>query len=151
MIYKSCIQVMYTDSKSVKEFGSFEVYVIRIGQLGGALESFSGFCSFCFRAKWLPHLVCQSPETSRAFRWCRTHKADVIDDVTKQMLFIAFFCCFLGFRLRKWPPTTKGRVWKWWQEHGESLGPLIRKVLIFDKKTLEVNNMNPREFIHYES
>ena len=47
---KSCIQVMYTDSKSVKEFRSFEVYVIRIGQLGGALESFSGFCSFCSRA-----------------------------------------------------------------------------------------------------
>ena len=25
-----------------------------------------------------------------------THKADVIDDVTEQMLFIAFFGCFLG-------------------------------------------------------
>ena len=41
---------VYTDSKSVKEFRSFEVYVIRIGQLGGALEYFSGFCSFCSRA-----------------------------------------------------------------------------------------------------
>ena len=25
------------------------------------------------------------------------------------------------------------------------------KVLIFDKKSLEVSNMNPRKFIHYES
>ena len=33
-----------------KNFRSFKVYVIKIGQLGGALEPFSGFSSFCSRA-----------------------------------------------------------------------------------------------------
>ena len=67
-------------------------------------------------------------------KWCRTHKADVIDDVTKQMLLIAFFCCFLGFRLRKWPPTTKGQVWKWSQENEESFGLKIKNKCWFSTK-----------------
>ena len=36
----------------------------------------------------------------RAFRWCMTYKADVIDDVTKQMGLIAFFLLFSSV-----PPT----------------------------------------------
>ena len=43
--------MIYTDSESVKKsFQSFKVYAIKIGQLGGALEPFSGFRSFCSRA-----------------------------------------------------------------------------------------------------
>ena len=30
--------MIYTDSESVKNFQSFKIYVIKIGQLGGALE-----------------------------------------------------------------------------------------------------------------
>ena len=37
---------------------------------------------------------------SRAFRWCMTHKADVIDDVTIQTTLFAFFQWFFGL-----PPT----------------------------------------------
>ena len=36
--------MIYTDSESVKNFQSFKIYVIKIGQLGGALEPLSGFC-----------------------------------------------------------------------------------------------------------
>ena len=39
--------MIYTDSESVKNFRSFEGYVFKIGQLGGALEQFSGFRSIC--------------------------------------------------------------------------------------------------------
>ena len=42
--------MIYTDLESVNNFKSFKVYVIKIGQLGDALELLLGFQSFCSRA-----------------------------------------------------------------------------------------------------
>ena len=81
-----------------------------------------------------------------AFRWCITHKADVIDDVTKQMLFIAFYGCFFGFRLRKWPPTTESLVWKWSQNMENLLVHKLKKCWFstekFSKLPLRISCLN---------
>ena len=38
-----------------------------------------------------------------------THKADIIDGVTKQMLLIAFFGCFLGYAYAN--DNLRPKVW----------------------------------------
>ena len=80
---------------------------------------------------------------SRTFRWCLTHKADVIEDVTKQVFFGS---AYANDHLRP----------KVWFDHDRKdmenlLVHKLKKMLIFDQKILEVSNMNQRKFIDYES
>ena len=67
-----------------------------------------------------------------------SHKTDVIDDVTKQMQFIAFFGCF-------WGPAYANdhlRPKVWYKNDRKNIENLLNhkleKMLIFDQKILEV-------------
>ena len=69
--------MLQTDSELVKNFRSFKVYIIKIESLGGALEPFSGFCSFCSRAPPRDQIfkkksLCHKLRL-RAFRCCMTY------------------------------------------------------------------------------
>ena len=76
-----------------------------------------------------------------------THKADVIDDVTKQMLFIAFFGCFLGSAYAN--DNLRPKVW--YENDRKNMENLLKhklkKMLIFDQKILEVASANPPLFL----
>ena len=75
-----------------------------------------------------------------------SRKADVIDDVSKQMLFIAFFGCFLGSAYANDHLRPKVRYENDRKNMEDLLVHKWEKMLISDQKIHEVANANPPLF-----